>query len=54
MVTIKNGGSRRHIRYAGHTEKNDGIEGQRTTEDNAMRTTTETQEDENLGERDAG
>ena len=41
-------------RYTGQTETNDRIEGLRILKENAMKTATETQEDENIGNGDAG
>ena len=43
LGTIENGGGGRHGRDVVHTEKNDGVEGRGTTEENVTRTTKETQ-----------
>ena len=49
MVTIENVGGGRHGRDTRYTDTNNGVEGRGTMADNTMRTTIETQEDNNGG-----
>ena len=49
LGTVENGGAGTHGRDAVHTDTNNGVEGRRTKEDNAMRTATKNREYENGG-----